>query len=138
MHIGKLKTKWNIRCKLINLERKYGRKYFPLSFTLNDYLVFTPPDGVLKDFHLYGDLHSSYPKVKPGIYRNSHACVLIRENSQGKYLQGFSHNINKLQEFTAKILSSAGIEPVLFYDNPESAHDFMTDWTDALLLLQKD
>jgi hypothetical protein len=138
MHLGKLKNKWIIRCKVKNSERGFGKKYFPLSFTISDYLQFIPPDGSLKDFHLRGKIHDSHIKVKPGIYKNSHACVWVRESPQGTHLHAFSHKLDKLQEITAKILSSAGMEPILFHDDEDSVHDFVTDWTEAVLALQRD
>lgn len=137
-YLGKLAPEWVIHCRVKNDRTEPGEEYFVLSFTMNSYSMFTPPDGHVKDFHICAQLFDSYPKVKTGIYRNSDACCLVQDTSEGKSLHAVSHQWEKLREFTAHIVSDAGMQPFLSCNDPTFQDKFQMSWTAALLSLPKE
>lgn len=136
--LQKKKIKWNILCCIKKDGANQDEKGFKLSFTIPDFQNFIPPNGNVTDFNLYVELGTRYPKLKTGIYTDSSACCLVSETSEGISLHGISHDLQKLRELIAKMLSSGSMRPKINHtEKTPSMQQLLVEWSEAILVLAK-
>lgn len=137
MHLGKKRLSWNIRCNLTVEMPDLSQIEIPVTFTMEDFRHFVPPNGKVVRYNLRADLGSNYPKIKPGIYREKNVRALVWKTKDTCTIQAASDTWDTLKALLCKMLSDAGVAPRVRHKVGTRAADALADWTEALFELFK-
>jgi hypothetical protein len=131
MYLGKKRSSWNIKCCLLAKIPEYPEDV-RLSFTMEDFRNFIPPDGKVTQFSVHAELRTNHPKLKLGIYTDEGACCFVWAQKENFALHAVSDNWDTLRSFLCKILSEAGMRPKIDYVEEAVSHEVLAIWTRAI------